>query len=276
MGFKRPEVQIFSPRPGRRGRLSVRGDFFSPHSSKIPALTPAVRSSLSAQCPLRSFTLPLRTSARPRSLTTFRGRAPRDIARETEERPRRFFLRFAHQNPHPDARRPLLPFRAMSASLLHFTVTNIRPSPLVYHIPRTRSARYCPRDGRASAAIFCSLRSPKSPPGRPAVRSSPSAYCPLRSLTLPLRTSARPRSLTTFRGRAPRDIARETVERPRRFFIRFAHQNPRRGVPPSAPPFPRNVRFAPSTLPLRTSARPRSLTTFRGRACMKSEALPSI
>ena len=120
MGFKRPEVQIFSPRPGRRGRLSVRGDFFSPHSSKIPALTPAVRSSLSAQCPLRSFTLPLRTSARPRSLTTFRGRAPR--------------------------------------------VDD-------------------PRDGRASAAIF---------------------------------------------------------------FYASLFKNPRRGVPPSAPPFPRNVRFAPS------------------------------
>ena len=138
MGFKRPEVQIFSPRPGRRGRLSVRGDFLFASLTKIPALTPAVRSSLSAQCPLRSFTLPLRTSARPRSLTTFRGRAPRDIARGTEERPRRFFIRFALQNPRIDARRPLLPFRVMSASLLHFASANIRPSPLAYHIPRAR------------------------------------------------------------------------------------------------------------------------------------------
>ena len=108
-------------------------------------------------------TLPLRTYAFPRSLTTFRGRATRDVARETEERPRRFFIRFALQNPRIDARRPLLPFRVMSASLLHFAVTNIRlsplrsfnfasanirPSPLAYHIPRARSARYCPRDGR--------------------------------------------------------------------------------------------------------------------------------
>ena len=214
MGFKRPEVQIFSPRPGRRGRLSVRGDFFfTLLSSKIPALTPAIRSSLSAQCPLRSFTLPLQTSARPRSLTTFRGRAPR--------------------------------------------VDD-------------------PRDGRASAAIFYSLRSSKIPALTPAVRSSLSAQCPLRSFTLQLRTYAFPRSLTTFRGRAPRDVARGTVERPRRFFftLRSPKSPPRRSS--SAPPFPRNVRFAPSTLPLRTSARPRSLTTFRGRACIKSEALPSI
>ena len=140
MGFKRPEVQIFSPRPGRRGRLSVRGDFLFASLFKNPR------------------------RGVPPSAPPF----PRNV-------------RFA-------------------PSLCHY-----EHPPVPARLPHSAGA--------------------------------------LRALTI-----------------------HETEKRPRRFFIRFAHQNPRRGVPPSAPPFPRNVRFAPSTLPLRTSALPRSLTTFRGRA----------
>ena len=184
MGFKRPEVQIFSPRPGRRGRKSVRGDFLFASLFK---------------------------------------------------------------NPRPDARRPLLPFRVMSASLLQ--LCRYEHTPVPARLPHSAGAlrailparRLSVRGDFLFASLFKNPRQgvpPSAPPFPRNVRFAPS--------TLPLQTSARPRSLTTFRGRAPRDIAPETLERPRRFFIRFAHQNPRRGIPQSAPSFPRNVRFAPS------------------------------
>ena len=129
MGFKRPEVQIFSPRPGRRGWLSVRGDFFTLRSPKSPPR----RSSSAPPFPRNVRFAPSLCSYEH---TPFPARLPHSAGalraltiHETEERPRRFFIRFAHQNPRIDARRPLLPFRAMSASLLQLCLCEHPPFP---------------------------------------------------------------------------------------------------------------------------------------------------
>ena len=204
MGFKRPEVQIFSPRPGRRGRLSVRGDFFYASLFKNPRFD-ARRPLL----PFRAMSASLLHFAAaeylliPARLPHSAGALSALTIHETERRPRRFFIRFALQNPHIDARRPLLPFRAMSASLLQ--LCRYKHTPVPARLPHSAGALRAltiHETEERPRRFFFTLRSPKSPPGRPAVRSSLSAQCPLRSFTLQLRTYAFPRSLTTFRGRA--------------------------------------------------------------------------
>ena len=146
----------------------------------------------------------------------------------TVERPRRFFIRFAHQNPRIDARRPLLPFRAMSASLLHFAAAKYPPVPA--RLPHS-----------AGALRALTIHETEERPRRFFIRFAhqnprPDAHRPL----LPFRVmSASLLQLcryehTPFPARLPHSAGalraltiHETEERPRRFFIRFAHQNPR-------------------------------------------------